>query len=401
MKTLKVFSIMSLWVVLFVHNNLQAAVWKTENQWNAEAEEEFAEWVEDDWTLDILTNPKSPYSKLKVDCADAVYTMRILYAFENALPFAMKDPTGGSNLISNEMSRFDHLAKYDRLKAFLKYVYDMGSTATLEYDTYSIPLNKKSVRSGALILEREKRHTYTIKKIEDSGQPLLYFSSLGNPGSMLVRKSWPQVDWIFPSGMTSPNGLRWFRQPADLKKPEWKITGYSDEQFKISKSVWLQTLIDRLKSEDESAEDRQTRLFDDLCAAAQFRITVVSEAIARVQSEGGSCLDAYWYDILSTPSRDRRLSDEFNILKKEFEAAKNKDDDSYELMAAVFLKNDKESDLLKACPIEYRLNKPISLSTLLVRMNKNLLSTNPNDSIEYRWGEKSGPSDRSKKCPKY
>ncbi|MGZ3695577.1 MAG: hypothetical protein ACXWQO_15815, partial [Bdellovibrionota bacterium] len=68
-----------------------AAVWAVRNQWDDSWEAKYQAWVTRSWNVDIFTHPNSPYVGLLPDCADAVYSMRAIFASENGLPFAVVD----------------------------------------------------------------------------------------------------------------------------------------------------------------------------------------------------------------------------------------------------------------------------------------------------------------------
>ncbi|MEN0060170.1 MAG: hypothetical protein AAGB31_15130, partial [Bdellovibrio sp.] len=106
-------------------NKAAAAVWSDVNEWSPEFENSFAEWVRREWQTDFfsrktLRNGQSnPYHGFRADCADTVYSMRIVFAYENRLPFVMKDPTASGRTLSNRMSRWDHQSELQRVRSFL------------------------------------------------------------------------------------------------------------------------------------------------------------------------------------------------------------------------------------------------------------------------------------------
>jgi hypothetical protein len=380
-----------------------AAVWPSKNNWNSKWEDRYSEWVSQKWSRDILSSENSPYGPLKVDCADAVYSMRIIFAFENQLPFAMKDPSGGSRLITNEMSRFDKIADPKvRVREFLKFIFDMGSTQSLPQDTYPVAISRQTVRSGGLILEFEKKHSFTIKRIDPTGQPLLFYSTTRNPGALLMRNSWPSMDWVFPKGVKGPSGIRWFRQPEHLNLSQWEVPGYSDEQYEIPKNQWQNVVTKKLATTTEGREEQLKRLFGDVCEMSKFRVIIVEEALKQNQKIGERCMNRSEFDDLSTPSRDRQLLDAFKDLEKAFKKTRIQSNETEELVAALFSSDASTDELvLNACPIVYRKSNPISLRELRRRLMTSGLSSNPNDNLEQRWGEDFAPSDKARRCPVY
>ena len=153
----------------------EAAVWPTQNSWDQEWESKYARWVRTNWKVDIFTNRESPYYGVVPDCADTVYSMRAVFSFENNLPFAVVDPSTMRSVITNEMKRFDNLpAGSRRLVAYLNWIRDVVSTASLQNDTFPTAINRAAVRSGGLMLAKESKHSYTIKQMKETGVPVLY-----------------------------------------------------------------------------------------------------------------------------------------------------------------------------------------------------------------------------------
>lgn len=380
-----------------------AAVWETRQSWSPTMEEQYSKWVGTNWTLDILSSEDSPYGRIVVDCADAVYAMRIIFAFEQGLPFAMRDPTGGSRTITNQMTRFDSIAdSHARLRAFLRFVFSVGSTQSLPADTYPVAVNRESVRAGGLILELEKRHSFTIKAIESSGQPLLYYSTTSNQGPLLIRRSLPSVEWLFPNGVRAPSGIRWFRQPADLGLSEWQVPNSSQEQYSIPLASWREEVVRRLALSSETSEARAERLFQDACLMSQFRMDVVKTAV-RAQANS-RCFSAVDYDNLSTPSRDRQLAMAFADLLRL--GPVGLDPASYwgsilALMTASDLSAEGDEELQKLCPLSPWPGVTLSLREVRVRLAQGKMSSNPNEGWEQRWGFRIDPSERAQRCPKY
>ncbi|MNY65042.1 hypothetical protein D3C86_2022480 [compost metagenome] len=53
------------------------------------------------------------------------------------------------------------------------------------------------------------------------------------------------------------------------------------------------------------------------------------------------------------------------------------------------------------CVVEYARGKKIDLAEMKRRMFAGLLSNNPLDGLEYRWGLKRGPSPLAASCPSW
>lgn len=71
----------------------QAAVWKAKNTWDERWENNYRAWVTRYWNEEFFMDEKKPsYYKFEHDCADAVYAMRLIFAYEHKLPFVIHNP---------------------------------------------------------------------------------------------------------------------------------------------------------------------------------------------------------------------------------------------------------------------------------------------------------------------
>ncbi len=381
----------------------QAAVWETRNQWNPSWEERYENWVQKEWRVDIFTSSRSPYYGLSPDCADTVYSMRAIFAFENGLPFAFVDPSTQRTVISNEIRKFDEVPQgAQRVVRFLKWTYDILSTSSLPNDTYPVAISRDTVRAGGLLLAKESKHSYTIKKLNETGVPTLIYSTQANTGDLKVR-SWPSVGYLFSQGIKQPSGIRDFRKQEDLLKPVWEVPGYSDEQYQVGANRWVQTMQSKLALRTESASELMERLMEDVCQLAQTRVELVAEAQRKIKSVGDRCFNAAEYDDLSTPSRDGQLKAAFQDLSAGYARVIKKNQklsrEMAEQLSNIFAKSARDEAGSQYCVVKY--GRKISLGELRRRIEANLISSNPNDTLEVRWGEEKGPSERAKRCPTY
>lgn len=250
----------------FVVTSAKAAVWNNVNEWSPAWEQRFADWVQSSWQIDFfarktLPNGQSnPYYGLRTDCADTVYSARIVFAYENSLPFVMQDPTASGRTLSNKMTRFDAQSESRRIKSFLSYMYDMVSTRSLPNDTYPVAISRDTVHSGGLMLTTTKNHhSWSIKEILPIGVPHFVFNSTvgATTGSMLQqRQSWPNPDWVFEGDKTPTGnaGFRYWRPEAYLNQPVWKTPGYSEEQYRVPMNKWVRYAQTRLALSHETDE---------------------------------------------------------------------------------------------------------------------------------------------------
>lgn len=403
-------------LLIFTHfSSVQAAVWKTEKPWSEDWERKYEEWVDEFWDEDFFTKPGTRYTDLKLDCADAIYSARIIFAFENGLPFAMKDPSGGKKLISNEMTRWDSKDPEKRFLSFLKFVYsDVGSTASLPNDTYPTAVSRASVKSGSIILtDKESHHSWTIKRVLPTGIPHLIFASRPAKTKLLVRIGQPSMEFTFKNKLdvTSHAGFRAWRRIDDLGKPVTAAQGYSDEQYRLEVKTWHRIVKKKLALVDEAPEAMLRRFLKAACDGAQERVTSVQEGLDFLAKMKKKCMVFDEYDNYSTPNRDMRLRNSFEDLVEAYNSIDKKGLENVMLEDGSLLIESVEDVVLDDpeavgeplenlyCVIRFGGGKPpLTLGDLRRRSMSGRLSNNPHDSFDYRWGYKVGHTDRAKTC---
>lgn len=419
-------------VLLFCLQPFFAAgeIWKSEKYWTEETSQNFSSWMIKEWRKDFFSRKKlsdgsaNIFYGLRLDCADTVYSSKIIFSYYHKYHFAINDPTGGKKLITNEMTRWDHLPESQRIPAFLRYIYNVVSTKSLPNDTYPVALKPESITPGMLILTTKKNHhSWTIKNIFDTGIPHLIFNSTVGAYSSLnlqERKSWPNGEWVFeddrsPLGFA---GLRNWKAQAFISEPAWKVPGYSEDQYQLKPSLWKKSLEAILKIKDETPEAQLHRVLENVCNDIKQRNEAVKEASQFIADNKILCMNELEFDTYSTPSRDKRLADEFIALResyKEILKTGKLDEGSllslqlqkiFPLLSESIVQESKTSSEqslteYSLCPSQYQSAiegkvKTIDMAEIKRRLFLRKLSSNPNDSEEVRFGEK--PKSKSN-CP--
>ncbi|UOF01429.1 hypothetical protein [Bdellovibrio reynosensis] len=405
----------------------QAAVWVESNQWSPAFEARFSEWVRTEWRTDffsrkLLSNgQKNPYHGLRVDCADTVYSMRLIFAYENRLPFVIQDPTASGRTISNKMSRWDGQSEIQKVRNFLYFIYEVGSTRSLPNDTYPVAVSRDNIRSGALILTtKTNHHSWTVKEILPIGVPYLVYNSVVGAHSGLglkERQSWPNPAWVFEGDFSvgGNGGFRYWRPAASLNRPVWEVPGYSDEQYRIPLSKWVRYVQSRLAVRTETDDQMFTRLMKAACAELNDRVGAVTEALVYL-NKNPRCMKYVDYDNYSTPSRDQRAYDELIGLRRAYRetlqinggnqispailAQLNKIFPAITQSAKseVAIMQPQSITAASVCETEYLPGKLMDLAEWKRRMFAGLISNNPHDPGSIRWGEIRGPSQRARSC---
>ena len=408
----------------------QAVVWTAVNEWSPAWEDRYAEWVKNNWQVDFFSRKQlphgqsNPYYGLRVDCADTVYSMRIIFAYENRLPFIAQDPTASGKTISNNMSRWDSKNEAQRIRLFLNYIYDVMSTRSLPNDTYPVPVNRDFIRSGSLIMTTKiNHHSWTVKEMLPIGVPHLVYNSVIGAHSGLglqQRQSWPHAEWVFEGDFTPAGfaGFRGWRPAAYINRPVWEVPTYSEEQYRIPLNKWERILQSRLALRHETDNQRMTRLIQTSCEGYRSRVPSIDEVLLYISKNPG-CMDYPTYDTYSTPNRDQRVFDDLMALRRNYHDIL-KENGGSQLSADLLGQLNKIYPYIQSsvkreqaqmaqqrvnehsvCTVEYRRGKKMDLAEFKRRMFSGLISNNPHETAEYRWGELRGPSQRAKSCPSW
>ncbi len=386
-----------------VTNVARADVWETSSNWNARAESAYQAWVTTKWQKNFFKKPGF-YQNIAMDCADTVYAMRLVYAAENGLPFAMKDPTGGGGIISNEMTRWDHLPPDLRKREFLKFVYKIASTSSLPNDSYPVAVNRAAIGAGRFLLtDKASHHSWTIKSLSEHGVPFLLFASRPARIGLFERFEYPTVPFVFPNGIKPEThaGFRAFRHPRDLGKAVWQVPGYSLEQYTIPHKNWASQMQKRLALKSEGADQKLMRILANACQGAVERIDAVKRGDEINRSLGGACMTSIQFDDHSTPSRDSRLKGSFIELRDSYRRyLRNGKRISPRVRAQVeaVLAGDEGVDQDDFCPVQIERRTTLTLGQVYVRSLNDMMSADPHDSIAQRWGLQRFPSSKANSC---
>ena len=166
-------------------SSLQAAVWKNQNNWSNAWEVKYQNWVSSSWKPNFFMNPSNQkYYRVPHDCADAIYLMRLVFSYENGLPFVINNANKPGKLLSNQMKRWDSLSEDQRLRSFMVYINDRVGTRSFYKDTYPIPLSQ--IRSGDLYVEPGS-HSYGVVGVTDTGVPVIMSSTTPAAPKMMIQ----------------------------------------------------------------------------------------------------------------------------------------------------------------------------------------------------------------------
>ena len=320
----KMFKFVGVIFLILSSTIVQSAVWETENNyWNGNWELKYQQWVSKNWKPDFFMSPAKPeYNRIPHDCADSIYLMRAVFAYENKLPFKIHYLNKKNKYITNLMTNWDKYPEDQRFRQFALFLNDRVGTRSFAKDSYPIALSQ--IKAGDLYVE-PGTHSYGITGITDTGVTAIMSSTTpASPKYMIQLYSFPFFIPHDPVGMS--DGYRRFKWPRNIAKPAQQQPGYSNEQYQIAQKVGLNyipftdIIAQKLQRRKEPLEEKTMRLMHSLCAFAKERVNYVNDGLAyvnRLRSQGKrQCMNAKEYDYYSTPSRDKRLFRFFTEVEK-------------------------------------------------------------------------------------
>ena len=387
-------------LALLFASTAQAAVWKSKNTWDERWENNYRAWVTRYWNEEFFMDEKKPlYYKFEHDCADAVYAMRIIFSYEHRLPFVINNPMKKKRYISNKMKKWDKLPEHKRVRKFLDYIAQIGSTTSLKKDTYPIAMN--AIKPGDIYVAPGV-HSYTIVDVTDAGVAEVVYST--TPKAIRFMDRIESFPFYVPEDQKNfSDGYRRFVQPQNIKKSLKKQPGYSTEQFKIAKAVkqnyvrFTDILSSALGKRKETAAEKSLRLMIALCQYANDRAVYVYDALwhlQKIRKKGRQCMNRSEYNSYSTPSRDRRLKAFFNAVGEHHARTKATAGRSQQEQwtDTLFSRTDptpiQKKQLNDFCMVQMSLGENYHMPLRALRKNlySNFVSSNPNAPLEYRWG---------------
>ena len=320
----KMFKFVGVIFLILSSTIVQSAVWETENNyWNGNWELKYQQWVSKNWKPDFFMSPAKPeYNRIPHDCADSIYLMRAVFAYENKLPFKIHYLNKKNKYITNLMTNWDKYPEDQRFRQFALFLNDRVGTRSFAKDSYPIALSQ--IKAGDLYVE-PGTHSYGITGITDTGVTAIMSSTTpASPKYMIQLYSFPFFIPHDPVGMS--DGYRRFKWPRNIAKPAQQQPGYSNEQYQIAQKVGLNyipftdIIAQKLQRRKEPLEEKTMRLMHSLCSFAKERVNYVNDGLAyvnRLRSQGKrQCMNAKEYDYYSTPSRDKRLFRFFTEVEK-------------------------------------------------------------------------------------
>lgn len=406
-------------LALMVAMPARAAVWMDREQWSPAWEERYRNWVRSYWTAEVTHRKDDPLLfGLELDCADAVYTMRIVFAYRHGLPFAINDPRGRAAPLTNRTNEFDKVRERlteedengkltyfwgdvltgDKLvRHFIEMVNLWTTTQNLANDTYPIALS--AIEPGDIFLQPGK-HAYMIGPVSETGA--LTTLSASTPAEWRPFAEVKDFPAAVPEDSTMRDGYRRFKPAEHLRTPALKVPGASAEQWKIARSVGKDPVAfglatqQRLAKFQETPAQRIERLFETLCAYVGERETYVEDAIGqleRMAAQGRRCMNVNEYNSYSTPTRDGRIAGMFKVLEAEVRGPDFQllSPERQIIIGAIYGEGD-PAQLRQACPVRVNIfeQRYMGLDEIYRAVREKRFISDPNAPRAHRWGYADG-----------
>jgi len=390
-------------ITSFSGMSLQADVWKVENKyWNSDWEVKYQKWVAENWKPDFFLSKQRPqYYGFSHDCADAIYLMRAIFAYENKLPFKIHNIMQKGKYLGNHMKNWDKLPEDKRFRAFAAYMIDRVGTRTFPDDTY--PIELAQIKAGDLYVE-PGTHSYAMTGVTETGITAIMSSTTpASPKMMIQLYSFPF--FIPHDDVNMSDGYRRFKWPRNIDKPMQQQPGFSNEQWVLAKKVNLDyipftdEIAKKLRRRPEPLEEKTMRLLHSLCSFAKERVNYVNDGlkyVTKLRAEGKrQCLTAAEYDQYSTPSRDKRLKRFFlEVEKIAYQGGALKEDEvNAQILARTIFHPELPDGLIKELDEFCGLaiypgddKKHINLRQLWDSFKQEKIVSDPHASFEQRWG---------------
>lgn len=360
----------------YIHESSSQA-WKVgQRRWTIQEEYKYGKWLEANVKEDFFIR-----HKIRVDCADVPYAIRWIYARIHHLPAAAR--TVDNMLIghwSKEWGRLPTNTTWDkdrRFRAALIAMLSSTATRTLPFDTYPIRIAADSVTPGTVFLLADD-HAGIVSGIVMDGStahPIQTFEG-GSPARVqrLRLRNFILPD---PSGDRT-SGLLKFRWPV-REGNQWHYLPvkehpfYSEEQYSSNFTKgyvdYLEAVAKRIDPKVYAPKEKTKKIINTLTRRLNERIPVVLEGnkkCHKIKCPEGSEL----WEIYSTPVRDEFIGVMIDHLE--------------EIIRVNHLNRDAILDKMAKIRLQISPDRFVTLQRVF--QNFQWLSSDPEDTIEARWG---------------
>lgn len=364
--------------------NFQSHIWITKDVWSLDWEIKYQEWIRAEVNHTFFAK-----YKIATDCADIMFALRWIFSRINYLAIG-NTLAGSRKLFTNEsfknswinLPRAEEWFNDEVFLAALNYLFDNTYTGTLFEDSMPVKISPTTFAEGSFFLTmrgpQEMGHTEVIYNIvPNPGRINIMFSDIPKKVRKLFRSA------AFPKSVNpytySMRNMKWINKDtnnkwafiSDVLHPHYSLFQFSPE-FSDGFSRYYNALFYHLGltyDYEKHYQSLKARLMDQLID----RVTVVKEGYEfcaiSVCNPGTPN-----YQLWSTPSRDAKVVETFNMIDNVLKSASSPD-----------LDQDYKNWLLDS-KLEVLDSKILELNTIRNLFINNSISSDPRQSVLIRWG---------------
>lgn len=355
------------------------SLWKVTQEWTWEWEVKYAQWIKKElhrkWWADF---------GLATDCADVAYSAKWIFARMHGLPMANRLASGHwftHNSVKPAWKDLPTAKEWHKDKKFLvalNYMLDFVYTHSLWRDSYPVAITPQSFLPGVhhLSLFEDSGHTQFVHQVgtQSDEVPVLTLNST------VPRAKRELAEFIFFSGPADVKGNGFQR----MRWPQWKngnpglvdaekMPFYSDEQFEADfirsprKHFWEEVFFRLNPAADFDLVAQKTA--HQLIELFQQRKKIVEDGYqfcSRQPCREGSVSWEAW----STPSRDTRIKSFIQVLQNLWR----------------YVRHPESVNKILLTPVLTQEGYTFAAHMLILGFNKNLFSSDPNETPLMRWG---------------
>lgn len=394
-------------LLLVVTFSSQADVWRSNKHWNESWQRKYANWIATSVKGSFFKDLGRPFSRLKIDCADAHYALKAYYSRMNGLHMVVE-----RGAFSNKTSMFDRYRNSnERLYRFMLHLANNYGTESLAHnDTYPVAVN--DVMPGDLFTYKVgsngnfTRHAYIIKNVNLDGTfDVLYSTQERAAKGYPLGRQWQYMFDKAPLNSGTDRNHWGFRRQklsnrASISQESLREADFS--QYELARRYGNLGFFRRVKSINQTVKESPNsiaeRNFKTVCTGVQDRVTSVNDAEAFRKRIGGRCMSFREFDTYSTPSRDTKIKNsylnyEYDIENISWNSLNSYNKNSFSLTFENSLSSREKNSLLERCNVSTPVGK-IDLSTFRQNIFAGRVSFHPNDNIYRRWGFTNGSKTR-------
>lgn len=324
-------------------------------------EGQFSKWVQSHVDTNFFLK-KSAYQNLSVDCADFIYAVHAIFAYQTKIPFAFHYLDSNSKKLSFQTIDFRERKWTDptlNFKKFLIFLLANTNTYTLSYDSELIPFQPGQLRPGVFLLtEKSVNHSWLLTALSKFGTPTFISGSIPESPYLYENKSYPSSTFVFQrNSFLQTGGLRKYKWILQTKSPTQQHQQLSrDNYFEQWRTLTAQAPV--------TVNDQFENLMEDICLQVRNRVNVVQED--------------------STPQRDFRIQEQFKKIDLFYATEQNRLSPLLKKQYQNLLRPQFNSE--DYCWVQWAQNRMDPLGQLRLHFLENRISSSLQDNLAKRWG---------------